>query len=221
MLVASGKRHEMYEMYAFMTKLITLILSVTVGFLVLYSKEVVYLISGSSSAMAWGESVFVLHMLGSTFFILNSFNYYLQNALGTYKVHLVGSIISVLIYTPILYYFLQQNGAIAAAMVWFSFNLIWFFTWGLLVHLRIDRKFFLTWILRDVMPVMVYPVVIYFSYYYFFLRMQLEVNLDKLYFGLLLYCFIMFSGLFLDSRFRGLACASLRIIFSRVIFEKK
>jgi O-antigen/teichoic acid export membrane protein len=191
-LVAEKKMDLMYSTYRFMTKIITLVLAMIAVYLATFSYEILYLISGNNLAVDWGRNIFIFHLFGSVFFIINSFQYYLQNALGQYKIHLIGSVISLVLFAPFLYYLFSMEGAIGAAKSWLYFNVVWLLTWNTFFYLRIDFKYFIRWIFFDIVPILVYS-----SASFFFLRTVFLFNFDNLFYTLISGASIFASMLFL------------------------
>lgn len=193
-LVAEKKIDVMYSTYRFMTKIITLVLAMTAVYLATFSREILYLISGNNLAVDWGRNIFIFHLFGSVFFIINSFQYYLQNALGHYKIHLFGSVISLVIFAPFLYYLFSMEGALGAAKAWLFFNLSWFLTWNVFFYLRIDFRYFIRWIFIDITPILIYSFISFF-----FLRAVFLFNFSNIFytliFGALIFASMLFLGL--------------------------
>jgi len=193
-LVAEKKIDVMYSTYRFMTKIITLVLVMTAVYLATFSWEILYLISGNNFAVDWGKSIFILHLFGSVFFIINSFQYYLQNALGQYKIHLIGSVISLLIFAPLLYYLYSIEGAVGAAKAWLFFNLVWLLTWNTFFYLCINFNYFIRWIFFDILPIFIYSVLSFFILSSVFLFNFSDV-FYTLFLGALIFASLLFLGL--------------------------
>ncbi len=212
-LVADSKIDEMYSTYAVMTKIITLLLSMSAMFLIVFSYDIIYLISGDKKAARWGENIFIFHVLGSSFFIINSFQYYLQNAIGKIRFHLFGSILSALLFIPLLIYFVNINGAMGAALLWFVFNTLWFCSWGILFHLTINYSFFIKWLTFDITLTIIFSCLMG-------LLMQAIINLELFNYKYQLYiCGIIFLFmLFLGSLTINLVRSKIYFFFNKFIF---
>lgn len=193
-LVAAGELSVMYKLYKFMTQAITLILSLVVVFLAIYSSEIVYLLSAGMNSGESAKQILIFHTLGSLCFILNSYQYYLQNALGKYRMHLLGSVIYLILYAPILYFSITQDGAFGAARVWFLFNLFWFLVWSIPVHLWIDKRIFVKWFLFQIMPVFIYSGAV-FVILYSVIKVDVAGGTSQLYGGVMLYLLCLLGGL--------------------------
>lgn len=158
-LVTENKINEMYSTFRFMTKIISLLLFLSAGYLISFSSEIIYLISNDDYLAFWGNDIFIYHLLGSVFFILNSFLYYLQNAFGKFKIHLLGTFFSLLIFTPLLFYLFSLSGVQAIAKLWFYYNLVWFFTWNLIFLLKFNLNFFFKWLIFDILPLIIISII--------------------------------------------------------------
>lgn len=158
-LVTENKIDEMYSTFRFMTKIISLLLFLSASYLISFSSKIIYLISNDDYLAFWGNDIFIYHLVGSVFFILNSFLYYLQNAFGRFKNHLLGSFFSLLIFIPLLFYVFSLSGVHAIAKLWFYFNLVWFFSWNIISFLKFNLNFSFKWSIFDILPLLVISIL--------------------------------------------------------------
>ena len=163
LLLSQGKKDEMLNIYRKFSQIVSVIafsVSLTVG---LYAEPLIYAWTGDKEVAAWGSKVLIWFALGNGILALNAFQYYLQNAFGQLRLHVIGSTISALIQAPIIYYAAVNYGAEGAGITWFSFRLVWFLWWTPIVHSRFAPRFHLSWMLRDILPIVITAVVLALS----------------------------------------------------------
>ena len=100
-----------------------------------------------------GGEILLWFALGNGVLSVSAFQYYLQNAFGDLRLHIVGSTLSALIQVPLIFYAATYFGAKGAAIAWFSFRLIWFLFWFPIVHAKFIPGFHMNWLLKDIMPI--------------------------------------------------------------------
>jgi O-antigen/teichoic acid export membrane protein len=135
-----------------------------------YSHEVIYFLTASKDSVIWGGEILFWYALGSAFFVLGTFQYYLQNALGVLKMHLIGSAISLIVQAPLIYFVTTEYGALGAGQLWFLFSLVWFLVWTAIVHVIFSPGFHLKWMVKDIMPMIlsIFLLSILFKEYFSF-----------------------------------------------------
>jgi len=153
LLISQGKRKEMLLIYRQASQLVLLI-SLSVSLMIgLYAEQILFAWTGDRVAAAWGGDVLIWFALGNGILAIGAFQYYLQNAFGHLRFHVIGSTVSALIQLPIIYYAAVNYGAQGAGIAWFCFRLIWFLCWTPIVHKRFVPGFHLEWVCNDVLPI--------------------------------------------------------------------
>ena len=158
LLVSQGKQDEMLSIYRQASQIVAVIcLSVSV-MLGLYAEPLIYALTGDKEAAVWGANVLIWFALGNGILALSAFQYYLQNAFGQLRLHVIGSTISAFIQVPIIYFAATNYGAEGAGIAWFSFRLVWFLLWTPIVHNRFVPGLHLEWLFKDILPIAVITV---------------------------------------------------------------
>lgn len=160
LLIASQNNQNSISLYRNMTQIITWISLSACLMIILFSKEILYLLSGQIQAASWGQEIIKWYATGHFFFIIGTFQYYLQNAYGDLKLYLRGTLISTLIQIPILFYMTNNYGAIGAGQAWCAFNLFWFFIFTPIVHSKFLPKFHTNWLLKDIAPIIMTGIIL-------------------------------------------------------------
>jgi len=174
LLLSQGKKDEMLRIYRQSSQVVAVIafsVSLTIG---LYAEPLIYAWTGDRNAATWGAEVLLWFALGNGILALSAFQYYLQNAHGQLRLHVIGSTISAVIQLPIIYVAATNYGAIGAGMAWFGFRLVWFLWWTPIVHSRFVPGFHLAWLFKDLLPVIVTTVALAFS-----LKAVMPLELDQ------------------------------------------
>jgi O-antigen/teichoic acid export membrane protein len=151
---------EMQKIYFSATQLTAVIVLPAVGFLVVYSNEVLYLWSGNQTFANWGENVLIWYALGAGVAAMNTFQYYLQCAFGSIKLHVLGTTTTAIIQIPFIIYSATEYGALGAGIVWFTFRLLYFLIWTPVVHAKFLKGLHLRWLLQEIGPVLILVVSI-------------------------------------------------------------
>ena len=164
----------------------------------LYAEPLIYAWTGDMEAAAWGSKILIWFALGNGVLAINAFQYYLQSAFGQLRLHVIGSSISALIQVPVIYYAAVNYGAEGAGIAWFSFRLVWFLWWTPIVHSRFIPGFHLSWILKDILPIVITTVVLALSINYLvtldLTQNRLLLFLEMVALGLLLLTISAFSA---------------------------
>lgn len=162
LLIGQGNRPEMLSLYRQASQVVTVItLSISL-ILGLYAQAFIFAWTGDSDAANWGSNVLIWFALGNGILAISAFQYYLQNAFGQLKLHVIGSTLSGLIQVPIIYFASVNYGAEGAGFSWFSFRLIWFLGWTPIVHHHFAPGLHKNWLLEDIMPIAVITIALAF-----------------------------------------------------------
>jgi O-antigen/teichoic acid export membrane protein len=154
MLVSKRNLKEMISVYINMTQVVTWITFSSAVLIGIYSKEILYVITGDKKAYIWGHEILYWYSLGSGIFVLGTFQYYLQNAFGALRLYVVGSTLSLVIQLPLIYFVTMKYGALGAGKLWFVFSFIWFFGWTMVVHRKLIPGFHSKWLTKDLLPIL-------------------------------------------------------------------
>lgn len=161
-LLSSGENIRMQDIYKKMTQLITWVVLSSSLLICIFSEQILYILIGDIEASKWGANILILYSLGYAFFVLGSFQYYLQNSFGDLRYYIRGASIMLIFQIPIMYYFVTQYGAIGSGFVWLTFNLLWFVFFTLIIHNKFLPKFHLKWLLEDIIPILFFVLFLSF-----------------------------------------------------------
>jgi O-antigen/teichoic acid export membrane protein len=125
-----------------------------------YSREIFYSLAGSRDASDYWHEILSWYVLGSCLGVLGTFQYYLQNALGTMRLYVFGSTLAFVVQVPLIYLVTTKYGALGVGKLWFVLNSIWFLGWTCFVHIRLLPGFHFKWLARDFLPMLVLVTVL-------------------------------------------------------------
>ena len=154
MLVAKRNLEEMIAVYVNMTQIITWITFSSAILISIYSKEILYSLTGDKNAYVWGQEILFWYALGSGVSVLGSFQYYLQNAFGSLRLYVISSTISIVVQVPLIYFITMKYGALGTGRLWFIYSLIWFLGWTMVVHRKFVPSFHFKWLIKDLLPIL-------------------------------------------------------------------
>ena len=206
MLTAKKGIDEMISLYTDMTQIVTWIVFSTAMLILIFPQEILFLLTGDDETYKWGGEILQWYVLGSSLYVIGSCQYYLQNAFGKLKLYVIGMTISFLIQCPLIYLITTKYGAIGAAQLWFTFSLIWFLVFSLIVHNRFLPSFHFRWLLKDIIPILLSVVV-------FGLIINTNINIDINNSKLIILLKLFFIAVFLF----GLSSLSVSIIRKAVL----
>lgn len=173
-LLSSGENIKMQDIYKKMTQLITWIVLSCSLLICIFSEQILYILIGDMEASKWGQNILIIYSLGYAFFVLGSFQYYLQNSFGDLRYYVRGASIMVIFQIPIMYYFIIKYGAVGSGLVWVTFNLLWFIFFTLIIHNKFLPNFHLRWLLKDIIPILLIILFLSLLVKYF---INIEINI--------------------------------------------
>lgn len=163
---SSGELTQMYSLYRTSSKVVAVMIIPATFVIALYSNELLFAWTGDRALASWGGNALQWFVLGYGLLALSAFQYYLQNAFGDLRLHIIGSTISAFIQIPLLYYAAVHYGAEGVGMVWFAIRLIWFLWWMPVVHYKFMPGQHLSWLFKDILPVFTVSLLTVLIMYY-------------------------------------------------------
>jgi O-antigen/teichoic acid export membrane protein len=159
-LYAEGDKNGLIKIYRNSSQLTALLVLCTAGIFGLYAQEILYAWTGDKVMAAWGSEVLLWFSLGNAVMLLGAYPYYMQQATGKLKWHIIGSSIMVVIQVPLIYWTSMNYGPVIAGKAWFAFLTLWFFIWTPLVHRKLIPGFHLKWLIHDIAPVFTVVLIV-------------------------------------------------------------
>jgi len=160
MLIGRGSIDEMVSVYVNMTQIVTWITFSLAMLIIVYPQEILYLLTGDNRTYIWGGEALRWYVLGSSTYVMGTFQFYLQSAIGRLRLYVIGTTLSLMVQVPLIYFVTTKYGAIGASQLWFVFSLIWFFGWTLVVHSKFIPRFHFKWLIKDILPILLCTIAL-------------------------------------------------------------
>jgi O-antigen/teichoic acid export membrane protein len=148
-----GLQDELIQKYRDTTQFVAVFagsVSTTIAF---NSELLLHAWTGNAIIVEKAAPILSLYALGNGLLVLAAFPYYLQYAKGNLKFHLMGNIIFVILYLPILMIASTKYLMIGAAYAWLIMQILTFILWVPYVHYKISPGLNNKWYLEDVLTI--------------------------------------------------------------------
>jgi len=149
-LSAAGDEDGLMRVYHETTQLVAVIVIPASAMLAFFSEQVLWVWTGDREIAYRAGPVLTLYALGNGIIALGSLPYYLQVAKGDLKLHLIGNVLFVVTFVPVLLWAASHYGMIGAGVTWFAAHSAYFLLWIPRVHNRIMPGLHMQWLRRDV-----------------------------------------------------------------------
>jgi O-antigen/teichoic acid export membrane protein len=149
-LNAQGDEAGVIRLYRDATQLVAVIAVPVVLVLAFFPLQVLSAWTGQPEVAAKAAPVLTLYAVGNGILALAAFPYYLQVARGNLNLHLIGNLIFVLLFVPLLLLSVTRFGMIGAGYAWILANLLPFLAWLPVVHHRFLKGLHLRWLTQDI-----------------------------------------------------------------------
>jgi len=156
---AEGDEAGLIRLYRNATQMVAVIAIPAALVLAFFAEQVLWAWTGNADIAHKAAPVLTLYALGNGIMSLAAFPYYLQFAKGDLKLHLIGNALFVAIFIPLLIWATGKYGMVGAGYAWIIANLLPFIVWLPFVHRRFVKGLHTQWMLRDVISIMVLPVI--------------------------------------------------------------
>lgn len=189
-LQARGEVTELISTYRVSTQFVTGIAAAATIFLACFPKEIVLLWTHSESTADFVSPILRLYAIGSGFLALTAFPYYLQFAKGRLRLHVIGNLVFIAVFLPLVALLSFEFGAIGAGAAWALSNIAYFLLWTPLIHRELAPSLHVSWLARDIAPPVLVPllVALVMQQYLRFPESRLEALAVLCAAGLLLVC---------------------------------
>lgn len=139
-------------LYSQATQWATVIVAPIAVTLALYPQEILLVWSGSNEAAIEAGTVLRLYAVGNALVAIFSFPYYMQYAIGSLKWHIIGNLLIVPIFTPMLVVLASRYGAAGAGTAWLVTNSLYIALWIPLIHHKFAPGYHWHWVRGDIAP---------------------------------------------------------------------
>ena len=157
-LNAEGDEVGLIRLYRDATQLVGVIALPVALILAFFAEQVLWVWTGNQEIVQKAAPVLTLYALGNGILSLAAFPFYLQFAKGDLKLHLIGNVLFVAIFIPMLLWATWKFGMIGAGYAWIITNLLPFVIWLPIVHRRFFKSLHIQW-LRDLSGIVFLPLL--------------------------------------------------------------
>jgi len=158
-LSAEGDDAGVVRLYRDATQLVAVITIPVVLVLAFFPLPVLTAWTNQPALATKAAPVLTLYAIGNGVLAMAAFPYYLQVARGNLNMHLIGNLIFVLLFMPILWLAVANFGMVGAGYAWISANALPFLLWLPFVHHRFLKGMHWRWLTRDIGVVALVPTV--------------------------------------------------------------
>ncbi len=159
-LHARGQEAELISVYRQSTQFVTAIAASASLFLACFPKEIVLIWTHSEATATFVSPILRLYAIGSGFLALTAFPYYLQFAKGKLRLHVIGNIVFIAVFLPLVAMLCYRFGAIGAGAAWAIANMAYFLLWTPLIHKELAPSLHASWLVRDIAPPVLAPLLV-------------------------------------------------------------
>lgn len=159
-LYAEGKNDELIRVYRNSTQIVSIIAGSAAITLASCADQLLFAWTGDPQLAAKAAPILRTYAIGNGLLAVAAFPYYLQYAKGNLRYHLIGNAGMVVVLIPCIIWAASNFGGIGAAYVWLAMNAIYLLTWVGYVHHKLEPGLHGTWILDDVLRIILPAIVV-------------------------------------------------------------
>lgn len=156
-LYAQGNIAGLNRLYRNATQLVMVITLPIVLVLAFFPAQVLTAWTGKADVAANAAPILTLYAVGNGILALAAFPYFLQVAHGELRLHLIGNVLFVLLFVPLLLLAVTRFGVIGAGYAWIAANLLPFVAWLPIVHHRYFKGQHFDWLVKDIGVIVLLP----------------------------------------------------------------
>ncbi|MBT8525968.1 oligosaccharide flippase family protein [Polynucleobacter paneuropaeus] len=185
---------------------------IPIGFILsFFPYEIIFLWTKDSSLANASAISLRCYALGNMIVAFGAFTNYLQMAYGNMRLHVIGSLLYLMILFPALVVLTKYYGINGAGYSWLMVNSLYFVIWIPVIHSRFLRSFHLSWLFRDILPIMGVDLFIISTLKYF--DPFGDSRIENLFFLALILCILTTASLASTKFLRYSVTGCIRKIF--------
>lgn len=158
-LYAQGNIVGLNQLYRNATQLVMVITLPIVLVLAFFPTQVLTAWTGKAEVAASAAPILTLYAVGNGILALAAFPYFLQVAHGELRLHMIGNVLFVLLFVPLLLLAVTRFGVVGAGYAWIVANLLPFVAWLPIVHRRYFKGQHLDWLAKDIAVIALLPTL--------------------------------------------------------------
>lgn len=154
-VASMGEKSELVHMYHRLTQVVVAVLIPLTIVMTLMSYSVLFAWTGDRGLSKDTELILAFYAAGNTVMSIGAVAYALQYSLGIIRMHVIGNILSTLIYVPAVIFAANNYGAIGAAAIWLMVNLFYLLIWIPRVHSKLAPIKTRQWFINDIFKILI------------------------------------------------------------------
>lgn len=151
-MAGNSSQQEIHDLYRSASQMVAFIVVPVAVVLTLFSSQVLWIWTGNEELTRQAAQVLSLYAAGSAISALSSFPYYLMFAYGDLRLHVAGSLLSLLLLLCLLLLLVPRMGAVGAGWAWLITNSCYFLLWVPVVHRKFFAGLHLSWLRSEILP---------------------------------------------------------------------
>lgn len=149
-IASTGDNLGLVQMYRRLTQLVVTILAPLTIVLTLTAYSTMYVWTGDTLLSNNTALILAIYAAGNMVMSIGAVAYALQYSLGNIRMHVIGNIMSALMYVPAVTFATINYGAIGAATVWLILNLVYLLIWIPRIHSKLVPSLNRPWFVNDI-----------------------------------------------------------------------
>lgn len=158
-LHAEGDEDGLRSLYQMATQIVGVVVVPVVLVLAIFPAQVIGAWTADQEIAIRAAPVLTLYAIGNGVLAFAGFSYLIQVARGKMTLHLIGNLIFVTLFVPLLFLAVARFGMVGAGWAWLLANLLPFIAWLPLVHHRFLKGIHMKWLARDIAPIVILPTL--------------------------------------------------------------
>ena len=174
-IIGLNSNEDLEIIYSQYTRLIVTIACPIMCCFLFFSQELLFGWTGNLELAKMSFQALALYSVGNFILSLSVLIYYVQLAKGNLKYHIVGNVLFLVTFIPMLYLLVRAYGIRGAGIAWLIVNVLYFFIWANFSHNKMLSFKFYDWIVKNLIPILI-PCFIVAT----FLRLFIEHSASRL-----------------------------------------
>jgi O-antigen/teichoic acid export membrane protein len=152
-LATCGDTPALHNVYRSATQWVSIVVWPAAGMAAFFAEPLLFAWTGNSIVSQQAGPILFWYAFGNACFGIAAFQFYLQFAYGSLRLHMIGNAVFVVLFVPGIVWAAINYGAVGAGRMWFAENVVFLFIWAWIVHHRFAPGLHVQWLISDVLPI--------------------------------------------------------------------
>jgi O-antigen/teichoic acid export membrane protein len=150
-LYAENNQTQFLQLYRSATQVVSVVAFSVSAILAYFSTDILTLWVKDESIALKASFILQLYAVTNALLAVGSFPSLLQYAKGELRLHILGQLIFIIFYLPVMYYCVLHYGSMGAAWAWFGGNLLYLIVWIPITNAKVQPGINKQWFTKDVL----------------------------------------------------------------------